>query len=350
MILKSFKYSAFQWSLDSLVLGKTNLIVGKNSAGKTRSLDALLVVRSILTQRTEIETIDELDTELIFSRNEDEIKIEIGLSHKKVVKEIFSLNGKAIITRNENKAIIDGETVNPPSDKLLMHVRRDTTRYPDIEDIIKWADGTIIRSFIETEPPTHEQLYSIVSNFTPEMKGHILEMSKSVGFPLTMIDTFENAFGIDAKKMDSTNIEKLKFILFKEDGVSPYLYLKEMSNGMQRTILLFIFIESVINAGYPALVAIDDLGEGLDYKRATKVGKLLFEMCEKNNVQLIATSNEEFMMNIVDIDRWNILVRKGQSVRSITSSSKPKIFEEFKYSGLDNFDFFTSDVFNRLTD
>lgn len=348
MLLKSFKYSTNQWVLDGLTLDKTNLIVGKNSAGKTRTLNALLTVKSVIAQKNDLENIEDFEAKLDFNSNNNDINIALRIENGNIVKERFVYNGKEIISRDGEKSSIDGEAVNPPAKQLLMHVRRDTSRYPFIEEVISWADDTIIRSFIDTKNPTPEQLYNIVSEFNDDMKKHIVEMANCVGFPLTMIDTWENAFNIDVKKLDSTTIEKLKFILFKENGVAPFLFADEMSDGMQRTILLFIFIEFLINIGYPAMVAIDDLGEGLDYERATKVGKLLFETCLKNNVQLIATSNEEFMMNIVDIDRWNILVRNGQKVKSITSKSNPKVFEEFKFSGLDNFDFFTSDAINRL--
>ncbi len=342
MILESFKYSSGNWFLEPLTLGMTNLIVGKNSSGKTRSLDALFEVISLLAQKIDIDRIEECDTELVFRRNEDELKLSIKLSRKEVVREILTVNGEDIIVRNNIRATIYGEEANPPADKLLLHVRRDTSTLPDIEDIIKWSNQTIIRSFIDTSKPSREQLYEIVSSFNDEMKQNVVKMANAVGFPLTRMDTFNNVFDIAPDKAE------IKHILFQEEKVLPFLFLDEMSNGMQRTILMFIFIESIIDSGFPALVAIDDLGEGLDYERATKLGKLLFATCEKNNIQFIATTNEEYMMNIVDIDKWNILKRVGHRVKSITSASAPEIFDDFKFSGLDNFDFFTSDAFSRL--
>lgn len=127
------------------------------------------------------------------------------------------------------------------------------------------------------------------------------------------------------------------------------MFLGDLSSWMHRTISLLVLIEQLINLNHPALIAIDDLGEGLDYSRATKVGRLLFDICEKHGIQLIATSNEEFMMNIVDINQWNILVRKGEFVSSITATGYHDVFEEFKFSGLDNFDFFTSDFLARIS-
>ena len=86
---------------------------------------------------------------------------------------------------------------------------------------------------------------------------------------------------------------------------------------------------------------------GLDYSKSTGVGRLLFDICREHGMQLMATSNEEFMMNIVDIGEWNILVRKDQTVKSLNAANHPELFDEFRFSGLDNFDLFTSDVLNR---
>lgn len=347
MYLKSFRCASLGWSLDHLSLGMSNLIVGKNASGKTRSLDSLMTVRAILAKAIDIKEIEDFDTDLTLIRGDDEIKISIAISDNTVVKESFTINDIEIIKRDSNSAIFNGEVATPPANELMIHVRRDVELYPDFEDVIIWADKTVIRSFIETTPPSSEQLYEIVSKFSGEMKKHVVKMANQVGFPITMFDTLENVVG-KSTKANKTSLDKLKIILFKEKGVPSLLSIHEMSNGMQRTLLLFIFIECLINAKIPAMVAIDDLGEGLDYDRATKVGKLLFETCRESNTQLIATSNEEFMMNIVDIDKWNILVRDGQNVRSITRNTHPEIFEEFRYSGLDNFDFFTSDIFRQV--
>lgn len=345
MILKSFNYSSKNWNLDTLSLDKTNLIVGKNSAGKTRALVALMEIQKLLSQEIEIDKLDKFEAELSFARNEEEIRLSLKISPKEIISERLTVNGKNIIVREKGKAIIAGKEVNPPADKLLLHVHRDTATLPDIEDLISWGKKSVVRYFTDTQKPTSEQIYKIVSQFSDEMKQHVVEMANEVGFPLTRMDTFDKMFDLKLNKIKS---DEIKHVLFQEEGVMPMLFLKDMSNGMQRTILMLIFIEAISKYNYSALIAIDDLGEGLDYERSTKLGKLMFETCEKNNVQLIATSNEDFLMNIIDIDKWNILVRSGHKVRSITSKSAPEVFKEFRFSGLNNFDFFTSDIFNRL--
>ena len=70
---------------------------------------------------------------------------------------------------------------------------------------------------------------------------------------------------------------------------------------------------------------------------------MLFKLCEENNIQLIATSNDSFLMDVIDIDCWNVLHRKGKVVSSINIVNNPKLFEDFRYTGLSRFDFFSSD-------
>jgi hypothetical protein len=81
----------------------------------------------------------------------------------------------------------------------------------------------------------------------------------------------------------------------------------------------------------------------LDYDRATKLGKIVFDLCKEKNIQLVATSNDTFLMDVVDISHWNILQRAGKVVTTINERSHPELFEQFRYTGLSNFDFFNSD-------
>ncbi|MDE6339526.1 MAG: ATP-binding protein [Muribaculaceae bacterium] len=328
-----------------------NLVVGKNSSGKSRTLHAFGIVKSVLSQRYSKEDKFNFDSEIVFIDNKGhELSLSLSINGQKVLKEILKVDGVVKIYRSGPSGRIEDEVVNPPEDMLLMHVRRDVAKYDYIEEIISWAENTVIRSFIDCDSPSQSELFDIVSKFTPVMKHNVINMANEVGFPLRELDTFDNIFKNFKKKSSNSDSEgiMIRFIILNEKNVG-YLTLNELSSGMYRTLLLLILIEQLRNLDYPALLAIDDLGEGLDYSRATKVGKKLFEICEEKKVQVIATSNEEFMMNIVDISKWNILVRKGNVVKSITSDFCPDEFEEFKFSGLSNFDFFTSDFLNGIS-
>jgi hypothetical protein len=91
------------------------------------------------------------------------------------------------------------------------------------------------------------------------------------------------------------------------------------------------------------MVIIDDLCEGLDYERATKLGELVFNICRDTEIQLIATSNDSFLMDAIDIKYWNILQRTGSIVTALNIKNSEEKFRKFKFTGLSNFDFFSSD-------
>lgn len=93
---------------------------------------------------------------------------------------------------------------------------------------------------------------------------------------------------------------------------------------------------------YEKCLVIDDMGEGLDYMRSTKLGKIMYDFCEKNHIQLIATSNDSFLMDAVDLQCWNILQREGNRVYSISALNSPALFEKFRRTGLSNFDILSS--------
>ena len=351
MILKSFKYSSGEWSLEGLDLTESNLIVGKNSSGKSKFLQALESVMEVLSQKRGVNSIYQFDVEILLEDEEDKISYSLSYARNGVVLESLLLNGRTIIRRDAFVSMINGEMVNPPADRLLLHVRRDVQKNPEIEKIIKWAEESVVKSFIDRSLLYQDEYHDLLAHFTREMKSHLVSMIRTVGFPVSKIDTLDNHInrGKSKKKSSEEDINRIPYIVLEEDNVG-FLFHHQLSSGMFRTIMLLILIEQLISLKRPALLAIDDLGEGLDYTRATKVGALLFNVCKEYGIQLIATSNEEFMMNIVDISQWNILMRRGKVVRSLSSKMCQDEFEEFKFTGLSNYDFFTSDFLDKISD
>ncbi len=96
------------------------------------------------------------------------------------------------------------------------------------------------------------------------------------------------------------------------------------------------------------MILVDDLGEGLDYKRATLLGKIIFDSCRTNKVQLIASSNDSFLMDVIDLSMWQILRRHKSRVSTINNTNTPELFDEFSMTGLSNFDLFSSDFIDNF--
>ena len=234
--------------------------------------------------------------------------------------------------------------INPPKNKLTPHVRRDTVSYPYIEAIMQWAEHVCGQRFNETDiwGDSHtdsyiqahgKNLYTMIKTLPDDRIEYIKELANQLDYPLTDIEPFE-----------TKDIHK---ILFYEKGVNRVLFDSDLSKGMFRTLHLIIYLEYLIQQDCPSLLLIDDVCEGLDYNRSTQLGKYLFQRCEEQDIQLIASSNDSFLMNAVDTRYWNILFRQGSEVFSINYLTHPQLFDEFVYTGLSNFDLFSSDYIDR---
>ncbi|MCP5046331.1 MAG: hypothetical protein GY940_04110 [bacterium] len=87
------------------------------------------------------------------------------------------------------------------------------------------------------------------------------------------------------------------------------------------------------------------MGEGLDYERSNAVTGLLLKKLGNSKIQFIATSNDRFMINAMDIENLNLLERNGHVVESYNYLNSKEMFEEFKITGLNNFDFFMGKMY-----
>ncbi|NJN78920.1 MAG: ATP-binding protein, partial [Saprospiraceae bacterium] len=235
---------------------------------------------------------------------------------------------------------------NPPKDKLVLHIRRDVIDYPYLEEIIAWAENSYGFKFggINVMPSIQRYLDDDDNNifltavnkdlYLPDLlreirKENLIENLNKVGYHIE--HTRVNRKGRNAE------------IILKEKGLDRLIRHNELSQGLYRTLFILIYVEYLIQEKQPATIIIDDLCEGLDYERATNLGKLLFEKCLNTNVQLIATSNDSFLMDVIDLKYWNVLQRKGKTVTAINNQNHADLFQKFKFTGLSNFDFFASD-------
>jgi AAA15 family ATPase/GTPase len=349
MRLTKLSYQDFDWEVSDLEFVGLNLIVAKNSTGKSRTLMTIDLLLQCITQRRSIAW--GVKWVLEFLTEKGEILIyEFVTSPKSqgLIKEKITINDKVFLTRNNSdearilsKTTGEFEEVFPPSDKLLVHVMRDVRRFPFLEEIAQWADNSFGFKFAHIHP-----------NYVREPQEHDF---------VTQIEDFPNLFAaLDAasKKMVIDELNSLGYqveqIVFVERGLNSFLEIKEknlkikllhyrLSQGMFRALAIIISLEYLITRKKPAMVTIDDLCEGLDYSRASKLGKLVFDKCENSNVQLIATSNDSFLMDAIDIKYWNILRREGKKVTALNIQNSEALFNNFRFTGLSNFDLLSSD-------
>ena len=51
-------------------------------------------------------------------------------------------------------------------------------------------------------------------------------------------------------------------------------------------------------------------------------------------------TNDRFVMNTVPLDAWTVLRRVGRKIRVYSYENSRMRFDEFKFTGMNNFDFF----------
>ena len=116
-------------------LKPTNLLVGKNASGKTRTIKALQNVTNFLQMKSIVFGESEFKTKLTFINPNIEgwkLVYSFEIAGGKVVSEQLAVNGRMLIKRDVAKTVFMGQTINPPMDKLVVQVRRDREVFPRI--------------------------------------------------------------------------------------------------------------------------------------------------------------------------------------------------------------------------
>lgn len=119
----------------------------------------------------------------------------------------------------------------------------------------------------------------------------------------------------------------------------------DMSVGMFRAISMVIHIEYGFFAKIPTCIIVDDIGEGLDFERATNLIKYVTTRASQSRSQLIMSTNDRFVMNSVPLDYWSVIDRRASEVFILNSKNSKEVFENFHFTGLSNFDFFSRGLY-----
>jgi len=88
-------------------------------------------------------------------------------------------------------------------------------------------------------------------------------------------------------------------IFVQESDLSCRTRQIEMSSGMFRALNLAIQLNYWAETNTQVCMLVDDIGEGLDFERATKLIALLIDKAKKHRFQIIMTTNDRFVMNNV---------------------------------------------------
>jgi len=357
-----------EWLIDDVNLGKINLMVGKNSSGKTRTLNALSDLVGMICGKT-APAGSHGRYHVVFREEDDEIVYKVEYDRFSIISESLSMNGELLLERGEGgrgkvkymatqgQIFLEFEI---PFDRLASNVKRDKLQHPFIEKLHNWSSS--LRRF-DFSGDLGKNSYAMKAVF--EEKELDLSATKSSlvpllyvalenlkGFKETVIrDMQEIGYKIEdvgimhySERYGSTDQDRYA-VYTTESGLEKQVSQHDMSQGMFRAFSVITQINYHIIKGEKGCVIIDDIGEGLDFTRARLLVSLLVEKSEKAGLQLIMSTNDSFIMNAVDIRHWAIIQREGNKISLFNYENSKEIFEEFKFTGLNNFDFYASEFF-----
>jgi hypothetical protein len=377
MSLRSLTYTEYEgdpkhWELDQTEFGNVNLMVGQNSTGKSRVLNVISSVCRIISgaQATP------------FTSGKFSIDVELGgklfsyliwFQQGIVNEETLRVNGEERLVRNaqgEGRVYFASEKRDIPfqisPETIAIQNKNDKLQHPFIHELAEWASGVALYRFGSDFGKTR-----LIQRPPIERIGSV-ELQSQTDVDNT-VGTYVNAFQRFGDELDRAIIRDMAVLGYQLDEVAVEslgnvgpgipddllgLVTVErdlgalrnsqlmMSQGMFRALALIIHLNLAVLSNEKNLLLIDDIGEGLDYERATKIIDLIIGAAEKKEIQIVMTSNDRFVMNRVPLDYWAVLRRVGRHVKAFTPQNSPEEFENFKFIGLSNFDFFKDTTFH----
>lgn len=389
MRLFSIEYSEFEnenfgWVLEEFSLIDVNLIVGKNSAGKSRLLrlisglarliDGTVTPANLKSCKYKAIFLDEIVGEKTNFVSSDKIVYEVDIFNGKVRKEVFSIGDKIKLDRSENTGKMFYEEmkqfvkVHVPEFSLALTSRRDAIQHKYLEGIHAWS--TTLRYFqfansaiqeqatamqknqkksinASAEQNIHLQLKAGKDRFNRDLISSVCSDMRRVGYEITDFGLMPlEATGLILAPVLFATAPDIQTIYVIESGINKKLSQHEMSSGMFRALLTLIQINLFKLEKKRGCILIDDVGEGLDFDRATKLISIVIEKAEAGFSQLIMTTNDRFVMNKVPLKYWSVMSREAGNVKMYTPRNSKDKFDEFEEIGFNNFDFFAKNYFS----
>ncbi|MEK6235515.1 MAG: ATP-binding protein [Planctomycetales bacterium] len=348
-----------EWSLHDLTLGDVNLIVGKNASGKSRTLN---IIRDVAKAISGDHVLKDGNSQLFFDNEGEEVEYILDFANSVVVQERYRIGENTLLERDATgKGKIFAEKLGkkiefqvPPTTPVTAARRGDSVQHSFLNPLHQWASsiyhypfgGTLGKNHHSAfskddpgpDPKDHRQVVRIFDHgrkqfgeeYTDSIKGDF----RSIGYPVDEIGLMDSPWDI---------AHSLSCLYVKESDLAGKTDQQSMSSGMFRALSVIVQTTYCIMADTPSCILIDDIGEGLDFERSCAIIDVLVSKAKDSSVQLIMSTNDRFVMNRVPIESWTVLQRQGSQVNVVNYCNSRDLFDKFKFTGLNNFDFFATD-------
>lgn len=305
MQLREFSYweeraPGQEWEIAGLVFGQFNLIVGRNATGKTRLLRAIARAAA---------------------NDSGEIKSFVGSAR---IHCVFP-------DVRENPEFPEGKHATP--EEVARFRKESNARWGRRLQYLPFggkmnlkihkADGEVLRIDLAEAYRRGEE------RFGADLSLRILKAMDQVGYPIKEITVREwkGGWTIGVKETNRTVITEVR----------------RLSQGVQRMFTLVTFLTLLELEDHAITVLIDDFGEGLDFEHAGRAAIFLISKAGSTKLQFIVATNDRYVMNAVPLEHWTVLVEEGNRTHVFNYANSKAKFDEFKFTGLNNFDFFSMD-------
>ncbi len=363
---KEYSNTIKEWKYNSFSFNDINLIVGKNASGKSKILSSLSGLGQIFINPSIRFGNGTYKVEL---QNEKNIyKYEVDIKNAKVKSENLKIDGKVYIQRKEDGtgSIFSEESKENINFKIpdnqLIVTRQDELQHPSLSNLHLWGQNIRLFKFAKDEEKSSlvmknnenlqrnnnsniaiEIFKKGTNEFNSKFTDAVLKNMNEIGYN---IESIKIGKMLDLKTLLPFPTE-LSGILVKEKGCKCDINQVAMSDGMFRALAIFIHFNYYRLKKSSGTILIDDIGEGLDFDRSSKLIKILVENSEKTNIQLIMSTNDKFIMNSVKLDYWQVISRNNSEINIYNKENSNDVFDDFKFTGLNNFDFFSNDFISQ---
>lgn len=382
MILQSIKFCRFkgqknEWAIEGKPLNgvdgqpvtfqKINLVVGKNATGKSKTIDAIRQLSDLLSGDVKLSQLVYHTSiyDLLFDDNGSTIAYYLEFEEGKVKQEILKIKGVPKLERNSRSGTMFYDKVGEAGENLEFEMeddklavsRVDKIQQPFFEPLQNWGKAlkhykfgaTMGKNVIATDFNNFEEALSSKSdaiavpillsedqNEDSELKRQVSSDMKKIGYEL-------EAIGV-SPVYNHNSLAGL-VVAVKESDIDTGIIQQDISQGMFRALSLLIQLNYSLLSKTPSCILIDDIGEGLDYERSKSLIDLIIEKVKGSQVQAIMTTNDRFVMNKVPLEYWSVIHRVPKKSLFYNYQNSKEIFDEFKYTGLSNFDFLSTEFY-----
>lgn len=380
MTLKCISYEEFsgeprEWRLEKVALNpEATLIVGKNSTGKSRFLSIIgNLAASISGKKSPMDGNFSIEVELPTGHYE----YELVVVKRQVQREKLVVDGRTVLDRHSDRPgplhfEKQGEAIESqfqPSN-LAVATRQDQIQHPWFVELATWAGRA--RSYSFATGFQRERVATVadaVKQSENTISANNLDPNDAVGTYLRGFSRFGEKFdevivsdmralGFEISEVGADSVQALipevafdaVMLFIREDGLNAKIPQALMSQGLFRTLALVISLNAQVLADDGRFVLIDDVGEGLDFERSSALIQLLLKKSRDHSIQILMATNDRFVMNGVPINQWCILERTKSVVHAYTAQTHKAVFDDFKYIGLSNFDFFRTRAYSEKLD